>query len=227
MMMKKGYAESKLRHYCAPPSFSSAFMSITPPVSWYVSEAGSGVSSGFISSILEVLFLATDNDPVSRLESALDFRKTGTLSPDTYVANVNVIGVIEHVDGFLTALQNQGFDWNREHVLRPVKLKKSICIHARINGEVSVLHIDFGLHGAGLEVHAARKAHNLSGERSVDRIHPHLHFIADLHILYVVLGNRHAQAQKPALGKPDDWKILIVGVGATLDQGPSIGIAPR
>ena len=107
------------------------------------------------------------------------------------------------------------------------QLQYRIGVHARRDGEILVLHIDFGLHGPGFEVHITREAHDLSRKRTADRIHANLQLIADMNKLHIVLGHRHAQAQKIALREPHDGKVLVVGVGAALDQCAGVGIAPN
>ena len=174
-------------------------MSIMPPDSCAVSDAGSGVSSGVHLFAFLILVLAADHHSIAGVEPAVNLRELRSLQTHRDVANVNAIAVVEHVDRLLLPVQHQRLHRNRHDILHVPQLQQRVGIHSRSNGEVLVLHVDFGLHGAGFEVHIARKAHDLAGERAADRIDANLQLVADVNILHIVLGHRHAQPEQTAL----------------------------
>ena len=87
--MKKGIAVQTSA--LLTPPFASAFMSIMPPDSCTVSEAGVGVTIGLTSSPSVIFVLTADHHAVARFKTAGDLGQLRSLQPDLDIANVDAI----------------------------------------------------------------------------------------------------------------------------------------
>src|SRR5579859_5740444 len=139
---------------------------------------------------------------------------------------MDAITVVDDVDGLLLSVEDKGFDWNCDYVADVRELQKSVGVHSGRDREVFVFYIDFGLHGASLEVDVAGEADDLAGERTAGSIDTHLQRVAQVNVLHIVFRDWDAQAQQIALRDADNRKVLAIGVCAALDEGTGIGVTP-
>src|ERR1700733_8121417 len=133
---------------------------------------------------------------------------------------------VNYVNCWLISVEHQGFHGDGQHVFRAGQLQGGVGVHSRSDGEVLVLYVDLRLHGARFEIHVPGKANDLAGNGPVEGVDADLHRVTDVDIFDIVFGHGHAETQKPVLCEFYDGKILLVRIGATLDERAGIGIAP-
>src|SRR5258708_34606278 len=110
-----------------------------------------------------------------------------------------MICIVEDVDHLLAPVQDQGFDGNGDDVFNVREAKHGVGVHTGRNGEVAVLDVYFGFHGAGFKIDVAREANDFSGEGTADGIDADVEFVAVVDVSDIGLGYRDAEAQQRTL----------------------------
>ena len=138
-----------------------------------------------------------------------------------------MVAGVEHVHLLLIAMQNDRSHRNGQNLSAWLSRIIALAYMPESIARPRIVDVDFGLHRARLKVQLARKANHLAGKRPPERIHAHLHRIADVHVAHVGFRHRQAQPHHVRLSQLHDRQILIVRTNAGLDQRARVGVAPH
>ena len=110
-----------------------------------------------------------------------------------------ILAVENENSSFARVIALHGEQRDGQHVLLMCELHIGVRVHAGIDAEVLVGHVDLGLHGASIEPDVAGEADDLAGERAMQRVDADLHRVAIVDVAHRIFRHRQTETEQIAL----------------------------